>query len=142
MLRDFLFFRRGLLAALAALAFVAGGVSASGDGVDAPPDGEGVRLIMVEQPGCAYCAAWDDQIAQAYDRTDEGRFAPLERADLRMGAPEGVEYDRRVQFTPTFILVREGREIARMEGYVGQDFFWPLFRGMLERHTAFRSDAD
>lgn len=139
MLRDFLFFRRGLVAALAALVFVAGGgARASGHDVDASED---IRLIMVEQPGCAYCAAWDDQIAPAYDRTDEGRFAPLQRADLRMGPPEGVEYDRPARFTPTFILVRDGREIARMEGYVGQDFFWPLFRDMLERHTAFRPDA-
>lgn len=137
-MRDFLFIRRPLVTALAALALVTGGASAS---TDAAPVDEGVRLIMVEQPGCAYCAAWDDQIAPAYANTDEGRFAPLARADLRMGPPEGVEYDREVRFTPTFILVRDGQELARMEGYVGQDFFWPLFRGMLERHTAFRPEA-
>ncbi|WP_323770404.1 thioredoxin family protein [Antarctobacter sp.] len=95
------------------------------------------RLIMVEQPGCAYCAAWDDQIAPAYPHTDEGQFAPLERADLHMGPPEGVTYARRVNFTPTFILVKGGEEIARMEGYVGEDFFWPLYARLLEEHTAF-----
>ncbi|WP_417206609.1 thioredoxin family protein [Antarctobacter sp.] len=95
------------------------------------------RLIMVEQPGCAYCAAWNDQIAPAYPHTDEGRFAPLERADLRMGPPEGVTYARRVNFTPTFILVKGGDEIARMEGYVGEDFFWPLYTRLLVENTAF-----
>ncbi|SDY40795.1 thioredoxin family protein [Citreimonas salinaria] len=140
-MRDFLFLRRRLVTALAALAFVAGGASASTDPAAAAPVDEGVRLIMVEQPGCAYCAAWDDEIAPAYPNTEEGQFAPLERADLRMGPPEGVEYDRRVQFTPTFILVRDGQELARMEGYVGQDFFWPLYRDMLERNTAFQPDA-
>ncbi|SMX47642.1 hypothetical protein MAA8898_03716 [Maliponia aquimaris] len=96
-----------------------------------------LRLIMVEQPGCAYCAAWDDQIAPAYPHTAEGRFAPLVRADLHMGPPEGVTYARRVSFTPTFILVEDGREIARMEGYVGEDFFWPVYAKLLAQHTAF-----
>ena len=95
------------------------------------------RLIMVEQPGCAYCAAWNDQIAPAYAKTDEGKFAPLERADIHMGPPEGVTYARRVNFTPTFILVKGGEEIARMEGYVGEDFFWPVYAKLLEEHTAF-----
>ncbi|GAA4218284.1 thioredoxin fold domain-containing protein [Sagittula marina] len=96
-----------------------------------------LSLIMVEQPGCAYCAAWDDEIAPAYEKTQEGQFAPLQRADLRAGAPEGVTYDRRVMFTPTFILVEDGQEIARMEGYVGQDFFWPLLSKLLETNTDF-----
>ncbi|ASP20908.1 SoxS [Antarctobacter heliothermus] len=96
-----------------------------------------VRLIMVEQPGCAYCAAWNDQIAPAYPHTDEGKFAPLERADLHMGPPDGVTYARRVNFTPTFILVKDGQELARMEGYVGEDFFWPLYARLLDEHTTF-----
>ncbi|MGR3390678.1 MAG: thioredoxin fold domain-containing protein [Sagittula sp.] len=98
---------------------------------------EDYRLVMVEQPGCAYCAAWDDEIAPAYPNTAEGQFAPLVRADLREGPPEGVTYERRVNFTPTFILVEDGAEIARLEGYVGQDFFWPVLAQLLESHTEF-----
>lgn len=94
-----------------------------------------VQLVMVEQTGCAYCAAWNDEIAPAYPNTDEGRYAPLLRADLHKSAPDGISYARKVTFTPTFILVRDGAEIARMEGYVGQDFFWPVFAKMLEENT-------
>ena len=95
------------------------------------------RLILVDQPGCAYCMAWEDQIAPAYPNTAEGQFAPLDRADLRMGPPEGVTYARRVAFTPTFILVRDGAEVARIEGYVGEDFFWPVFTRFLQDHAGF-----
>jgi len=95
------------------------------------------RLIMVEQPGCAYCAAWDDEIAPAYPKTEEGRFAPLMRADLHLGPPDGVRYQRRVNFTPTFILTDDGQEVARMEGYVGEDFFWPVYAQFLATHTEF-----
>ena len=95
------------------------------------------HLIMVEQPGCAYCMAWDDQIGPAYAKTEEGAFAPLIRADLHIGPPDGMEYARRVNFTPTFILVQDGQEIGRMEGYVGEDFFWPVFAKFLQDNTDF-----
>jgi hypothetical protein len=100
-----------------------------------------VRLVMVEQPGCAYCMAWHDEIAPAYPKTEEGRFAPLVTADLRGGPPEGITYDRRVNFTPTFILIENGTEIARLEGYVGEDFFWPVLARLLEENTGFVSSA-
>lgn len=93
------------------------------------------RLVMVEQPGCAYCAAWDDQIAHAYPNTQEGQYAPLLRADLHMGPPEGITYARKVNFTPTFILTEDGQEIARIEGYVGEDFFWPVYAQLLQDNT-------
>ena len=95
------------------------------------------RLVMVDQPGCAYCMAWEDQIGPAYDKTAEGAYAPLVRADLHIGPPDGIEYARRVNFTPTFILVRDGQEIGRMEGYVGEDFFWPVFAKFLQDNTDF-----
>lgn len=118
---------RIILSVLAALALVLFGKPAMAE----------FRLIMVEQPGCAYCAAWDDQIAPAYPNTEEGKFAPLMRADLHMGPPEGIAYARRVNFTPTFILVDAGVEIARIEGYPGENFFWPMFSQLLQQETDF-----
>src|SRR5690606_41734533 len=38
-----------------------------------------VRLIMVEDPGCPYCALWDKEVGVAYAASPEGRFAPLVR---------------------------------------------------------------
>lgn len=98
-----------------------------------------VQLIMVEQPGCHYCEAWMEEIAPAYPKTEEGQFAPLLRRDIREGAPEGGSYARRVNFTPTFILYEDGRELARIEGYPGEDFFWPILTKLLEDKTAFQS---
>ena len=96
-------------------------------------------LVMVEQPGCIYCERWQAEIGPAYPKTAEGRFAPLVPADLRSGPPEGITYERRVVFTPTFILVEDGEELARIEGYPGEDFFWPVLTKLLEKHTDFSS---
>jgi len=41
--------------------------------------------------------------------------------------------ERSVHFTPTFILVDDGREVGRIEGYPGEDFFWGLLGMMFER---------
>ncbi|MFZ5964950.1 thioredoxin fold domain-containing protein [Thalassococcus sp. BH17M4-6] len=99
------------------------------------------QLVMVEQPGCVYCERWDEEISEAYPKTREGQHAPLLRADLRTGPPDGIEYDRRVNFTPTFILVEDGTELARIEGYPGADFFWGVLSMMLAEHTDYAPDV-
>ena len=99
-------------------------------------------LVMVEQPGCVYCQRWDAEIGPAYPKTDEGKFAPLIRADLREGPPDGITYARRVLFTPTFVLIENGQEKARMEGYPGEDFFWPLLTKLLSDNTGFSTKME
>ena len=37
---------------------------------------------MFEQAGCAWCAAFDREIAPIYAKTDEGLRAPLRRVDI------------------------------------------------------------
>ena len=91
-----------------------------------------VRLLMAEERGCIWCARWNDEIAPAYPKTAEGRAAPLYRYDLQSDeAP--ADLAARVHFTPTFILVRDGVELSRIEGYPGEDFFWGLLGQMLSQ---------
>lgn len=91
-----------------------------------------VRLLMAEEHGCAWCERWNAEIAPIYPKTAEGRAAPLQRYDLHGTAPEGVTFTSRVRYTPTFILVENGVELGRIEGYPGEDFFWPLLTRLLE----------
>lgn len=90
-------------------------------------------LYMAEEAGCVWCARWDREIADAYPKTPEGIAAPLRKFDLHGAAPDGVEFGTRVRFTPTFVLVRDGLEVDRIEGYPGEDFFWGLLGRMLSR---------
>jgi len=89
-------------------------------------------LVMVEEQGCAWCARWNAEVAPEYPKTAEGRAAPLRRVDIA-DPPDDVEFDRRLHFTPTFVLVRDGRELGRIEGYPGEDFFWGLLGQLMER---------
>ena len=88
---------------------------------------------MVEEPGCPWCARWDAEIAPAYANTPEGRRAPLRRIGLNGPRPDDLTFDAPLRVTPTFVLVEDGQEIARIEGYPGADFFWPLLGDMLEK---------
>jgi hypothetical protein len=86
---------------------------------------------MIEQPGCIYCARWDAEVAPEYPATNEGKAAPLRRLQLREPLPPDVVFARPAVFTPTFILLSDGVEQDRIEGYPGEDFFWPLLAGMI-----------
>ena len=124
-----LFTRRSALAALAAIPLVApAGRAASGDAVPG-----GLALIMFEQQGCPYCAAWNRQIAPAYPKTDEGKAAPLYRRDIHKPIPAGMILVTPPQFTPTFVLLDDGREVGRIQGYAGEDFFWPMLDQLLAK---------
>ena len=95
------------------------------------PAAHALELIMVERQGCHYCDEWKEDVGPAYPNTEMGKFAPLRMVDIRNSPPEGVTFDRRVVFTPTFVLVENGAEIGRIEGHPGEDFFWGLLFRLL-----------
>lgn len=92
-----------------------------------------MQLVMIEQPGCVYCAQWDKDIAPQYPKTTEGLAAPLRRIQLRDPMPEDLTDLRPAAFTPTFVLVVDGQDRGRIEGYPGQDFFWPLLADLIAK---------
>ena len=93
---------------------------------------EAAELLMYRRAGCPWCQAWDQAVGPAYPKSDLGRLLPLRAVDLDRDQPPAVALARPVLFTPTFVVVDEGREIGRIEGYPGEDFFWGLL-GKLAR---------
>lgn len=92
-------------------------------------------LVMVEQAGCHWCAKWNEEISHIYPKTAEGERAPLRRVDLR-ALPTDIIFTTRPVFTPTFVLVEDGQELGRIEGYAGDEFFWFLLGKLLDKHSA------
>lgn len=96
-------------------------------------------LVMVEEPGCVWCAQWERDLGAIYPKTPEGKFAPLQHVQIRDTRKDtlGFTLIRPVSFTPTFLLVEDGAEIGRIEGYPGEDFFWGLLEQMLINNTEY-----
>lgn len=93
-----------------------------------PVPGRAAELLMVTTVGCPWCAKWEQELGHIYPRTPEGRRAPLRRVELQGFAEPLVLLDRLV-YTPTFVLIDQGREIGRIVGYQNEDAFW----GLLDR---------
>lgn len=89
-------------------------------------------LVMVEEHGCVWCARWNAEIAPIYPKTSEGEAAPLRRLDINQTMPAELSFKGKLHFTPTFVLMVDGKEISRLEGYPGEDFFWGLLGQMLK----------
>ncbi len=98
----------------------------------APAGGHAAELVMFDSPACSYCEMWDTDIADIYPKTEEGHLAPLRRVSIHDPLPSDLSGLRGIVYTPTFILVDEGREVGRISGYPGEDFFW----GFLETLVA------
>ncbi|MHB1110630.1 MAG: transcriptional regulator [Devosia sp.] len=84
------------------------------------------ELVMLEKPGCPWCARFNAEIAPAWPNTSEGKRAPLRRVDITQAWPDDLAGIQKEVFTPTFVLIDDGKEIGRLRGYVGDEFFWYL----------------
>ncbi|WP_235911742.1 thioredoxin domain-containing protein [Mesorhizobium xinjiangense] len=82
------------------------------------------ELVMLERPGCVWCARFDEEIAPAYPKTEQGRRAPLRRVDITEAWPDDLEGIAGERITPAFLLIARGEEIGRIRGYPGDEFFW------------------
>jgi thioredoxin-related protein len=109
-------FRTRFLLALAALTagFLAGAVAQASE------------LVMFEQGGCVYCARWNRDVAPVYDKTAEAKVLPLRRVDIGQQSTAGITLASPVRYTPTFVVVDNGKEIGRITGYISDDSFWGL----------------
>ncbi|MEM7189026.1 MAG: thioredoxin family protein [Pseudomonadota bacterium] len=90
-------------------------------------------MLIFEEDWCHWCEQWNDEVGVVYSKTAEGKLAPLRRIDIHGALPEGLALVSPPQYTPTFILVDDGREVGRIEGYPGEDFFWGFLARLLEK---------
>jgi len=112
--------RRGLPAAVLGLVLLAAGPAAAAE------------LVMFTAEHCGWCAKWEQDIGGSYHLTDEARAAPLRRVDISK-ARTITALARGITFTPTFVLLEAKREVGRITGYPGADFFYPILNDLLAR---------
>ncbi|NJL07932.1 MAG: thioredoxin family protein [Methylacidiphilales bacterium] len=103
------------------------GVALVGAGPAAAAD-----LVYVRDPGCSYCRAFDAEIGPVYDKTPEGRQARLRPVEMRSHDLDAIRLVQPIRYTPTFVLVADGAEVGRIEGYPGEEFFWVRLAKLLE----------
>lgn len=122
--------------ALKALLGLAGAVGSTAGRADAQSGRASVELVMFDDAGCPYCRQWHREVGTAYRNSTEGHRAPLRQVTLRNGTPADLKLASSVRATPTFVLVQDGREVGRITGYGGADFFWGQLDGLMKKLKA------
>jgi hypothetical protein len=82
------------------------------------------ELVLFELEGCPVCAVWNIEVGPIYPKTPEGLRAPLRRIEIEGLRPDDLRHIEGVKYSPTFVLLHQGDEVARVTGYTGEDFFW------------------
>ncbi|MBN9583260.1 MAG: thioredoxin family protein [Afipia sp.] len=96
----------------------------------ASPALQASELVMFEQPGCVHCQRWNHDVGSLYGKTDEARALPLRRVDIRSQGASGIALASPVRYTPTFVVVDDGREVGRITGYSNDEAFWGLLTAL------------
>jgi len=101
-----------------------------------PVSAGAAELVMFESPICDWCTLWHKEVGVIYDKTPEARQARLRRVDIDDPRPEDLTHIRPVVFTPTFVLMQDGRETGRITGYPGEEFFWQFLGEIITKIDA------
>ena len=88
---------------------------------------------MFDSPVCSYCEQWEDEIAETYPKTEEGKKTTLRRVSIHDDVPNDLRKLKPIIYTPTFVLVRQGQELGRIPGYAGEDFFWGFLETLIAK---------
>jgi len=53
--------------------------------------------------------------------------------DISDDRPSDLQHLKGIRFTPTFVILENGREIGRILGYAGESFFWGLLEKLAKK---------
>lgn len=79
-----------------------------------------MRLFVFEIEGCTACTQFHTEALQDYWTSETSRSLPLTIVDLNALGTAGQPLRAPIRTVPTFIVMRDGIEIARLTGYPGK----------------------
>ncbi len=91
------------------------------------------ELIMLEEEGCPWCDLWREEVGDIYPVTEEGKKLPLRAINIHDALPDDLAFMTKGNYTPTFVVVEDGKEYGRIRGYPGESFFWGLLSVIIDK---------
>ena len=83
------------------------------------------KLLYFYSDTCAYCKAWENEIADIYVKTEFENEYKLSFIEFSRNVdPKKYGISLIVKGTPTFIFMKDQKEVGRIEGYNGKELFW------------------
>lgn len=84
----------------------------------------GLEIVVVEAPGCIYCHLFRRDVWPSYETSQRARSVPMRFLDLNAEAFATLDLDGPIESVPTVLVLQRGKEIGRIPGYVGPEFFF------------------
>ena len=92
----------------------------------------GVELVVYEHADCQYCRIFRSDIVPRYQGSTQAGRAPLRFVNIAHTGTEGAGgLNGGITMVPTFVLMKEGREVDRIVGYWAPDNFFKMVAYML-----------
>ncbi len=91
-----------------------------------------LELLVIEVAGCTVCDLVRIHIQPAYESSPRSRQVPLRYVDITSRDEMAMGLNERVATVPTIVLMRDGREVDRISGYLGPEHFFVALGEMME----------
>ncbi len=94
---------------------------------------ERMELLVLEIKGCTICSLVRTHIQPAYERSPRAREMPMRYVDVTSLDETKLGLKAPIDTVPTIVLMRNGREVDRIAGYVGPEMFFNVLTHMLQQ---------
>ena len=85
---------------------------------------DSLKLVVIEADGCIFCEIFRSDVLPAYEASEQGKSMPVQFVDINDMDTTHLEFKGAVDIVPTFIVVKDRREVGRISGYVGPENFF------------------
>ena len=92
-----------------------------------------LELLVLEVSGCNICSLVRTHIQSAYERSPHARTMPLRYVDVTTLDETRLGLKAPIDTVPTIVLMREGKEVDRITGYVGPELFFRALSHILQQ---------
>lgn len=83
-----------------------------------------LQLVVMEAPGCIYCNIFRRDVLPSYEVSERGKEMPVRFIDVNDVDKSGIGLESPIDILPTFVVIKDNREVGRIPGYIGpEDFF-------------------
>jgi thioredoxin-related protein len=89
------------------------------------------QLLVLEVEDCVYCYLFRRDVAPGYMASPRAKTVPIRFVDLNHASLDGFVLDRPVDAVPTVLVVKKGKEVGRVSGYVGPEPFYHAINRLL-----------
>lgn len=113
-----------LFIAVSALVGISVSAGHAGLDVEAPLPASNLELVVMEAEGCTYCELFRRDVLPAYQVSERAKDMPIRFLDINDATPETLGLESDIDIVPTFIVLKNHKEVGRIPGYMGPEFFF------------------